>query len=998
MLSNMTRTSGLVLVCLSICSLTSAQVSFNQAPTYSGSSKLFVTDFDEDGKLDVFSQDTFLNLGNGDGTFQQSRVVPTDFNRVEVVADFNGDGKPDLLEQGNGTLLVYLGNGDGTFQPPVSTPSGAAISSFASADLNNDGRADVVGVYGSTLLVYISKGDGTFYVGVPYGIPAITLGWLAVSIGDFNGDGKPDVVLAGSPSTSDPGLILVFLGNGDGTLQAPKSSAGAVYATHSGIGDFNNDGKLDLALSSDSPFCTSSCVEIFLGNGDGTFHAPITGVPEYGPFASADVNNDGKLDLIFSSDPTIARIYLGNGDGSFSNLGNYLLKIPNPNLPVPPLASGPAVADFNHDGNMDVVVGNAVLLGNGDGTFRGVILNLLPTSPKAFTVGNFSKTNSNPGVAVLSDQTVYVMNNDGTGKLTLAQTYTIPDPGGRAIFSGDFNGDGNADLIVIGDVGQTGVWFYSVLLGNGDGTFQVPTYAPQDTMLVNLYFQPHSVTLGDFVNNRRSDLVLAGGANQSVGVLIANEDGTFSPPQYVFAGEAATVVTGDFNQDGKLDFAAGNVFGFNTALLFGNVDGTFQAAIFPPIFISSVGSRGFSAELSADLNHDGMPDLISGTAVSLGNGDGSFQAPSVVAYMEEVLAAADMNGDGIPDLVAKFQNAVTVDPSTDYIGIILGNGDGTFGSVTPAPTGFLPPDSLVADMNSDGRPDILVRWQGGVATFLNETPAGFAMAASPISPVTVVAGNSATSTVTIVRTFGFNGAVALACPGLLAGVGCQFNPSTIPSGSNSSTLTVTTASTAGASSIAIQVLASSGSMVHSVSLPLTIQLAPDFSVNASSNSSQTISAGQSAPFTLTFTAIGGFSDTVNLTCAITPVVTPPPTCSLSRPSVQVGANGATVTVTVGTTGTTTTSSAPSMDVPPVFQPLALAVMFATCAGLLLSNRARRSVLLATSGLAISIVSLAACGGNSTHIVPGTPAGTYTPKVTAAGPGVTHITTLQVVVH
>jgi FG-GAP-like repeat len=100
--------------------IVSAQVSFLQPPTYSGSGEVFVADFNGDGKLDLLTAGGELNLGNGDGSFKVGTQLPS---QPSAVADFNGDGKPDVLIQGNGTLLIYLGKGDGTFQSAaISTP------------------------------------------------------------------------------------------------------------------------------------------------------------------------------------------------------------------------------------------------------------------------------------------------------------------------------------------------------------------------------------------------------------------------------------------------------------------------------------------------------------------------------------------------------------------------------------------------------------------------------------------------------------------------------------------------------------------------------------------------------------------------------------------------------------------------------------------------------------------------------------------------------------
>jgi hypothetical protein len=194
-----------------------------------------------------------------------------------------------------------------------------------------------------------------------------------------------------------------------------------------------------------------------------------------------------------------------------------------------------------------------------------------------------------PGVAVVSNQQVsagflfkiYVLSNDGHGVLSLAHTYSLAEPG-YAIATADFNGDGNLDPFVVHTDPSSQHWGYSVLLGNGDGSFQPPAFLAQDVTT-----QSYSLVVADFNGDRRPDIALSLGGlsgNQTFALLLGRGDGTFTAPSYIFDGGASSLLAADFNGDGKLDIVAGGTDG--TAFLFGNGDGTFQPAIFPPTLSS----------------------------------------------------------------------------------------------------------------------------------------------------------------------------------------------------------------------------------------------------------------------------------------------------------------------------------------------------------------------------------------------------------------------------
>jgi FG-GAP-like repeat len=988
-------------LCLFFCLVASSsygQVSFFQPPSYAGSGALYSADFNGDGKPDLLSSDGTLQLGNGNGTFTAGTQVS---GTPLAIADFNGDGKPDVLESGTGTLLVLLGNGDGTFKAAATTATAAALDSIAATDLNGDGNADVVGIFGSNLVVYLSKGDGTFAAGVSYGLGAASPGSTTISFADLNGDGKTDVVV--STAGTAPGLEIVFLGNGDGTFQAAKTSAGSPSSCSTAFvvsGDFNGDGKLDLALN-----CSNTQpvlgVYILAGNGDGTFQAPTLSIPNVsGTMAAADLNGDGKLDLVVEADGIKGQIFLGKGDGTFSNANSYALNFLSPFSEPPLVDGGISIADFNLDGKPDIAVGNNLLIGNGNGTFQGVVLadTSSPFSPFA-AVGKFDKRQSVPGVAAALNFDIDIFANDGKGGLSLSHTYAnVLNAPAAQVVTGDFNGDGNLDLLSVTVDGPTGDWGYCVLLGNGDGSLQPPVCNPQGVQSVTGAI---SVLAGDFNNDKKLDVAVGGLSNQSLAILLGNGDGTFAPAAYVFDGGGDKLMAADFNGDGNLDIAAGaTTQTIETALLLGNGDGTFQAAIFP----SNLSS--FGALFTADLSNDGHADLVSRNQVALGNGDGTFTLEPQLPFFR--VGAADFNGDGIPDLlVSPDQNQGQVVPP-NQTGVLLGNGDGTFSSTNDYITqnGAMQ-TPLIADMNNDGRPDIVFSIPqletgglSGVGVLLNMSAPNFSLSASTLSPSTVTAGNSSSATISLNPNFGFNQTVTLACSGLPSGATCVFNPASVPGGTATSSLTVSTAGNTAAGTYPIEVQASSGTLTHQVALTLVVQAAPDFAITAPPTASQTISAGQSAMFSMSLTPVGSFSGTVSLGCAIAPAATPPPTCTLSTSSVQFnGGVAQTVTVTAATTAPASTMVARIAN-RAGFSPASIPLL--VLLGLLTLRRRKILALLGALLIVAAFTPLIGCGPGSgmssqPQTAPGTPSGTYTITVTATSGALTHNAALQVIV-
>ena len=212
--------------------------------------------------------------------------------------DFNGDGKPDVAVTNQNGLAVLLNNGSGGFEPAVSYIVGTNPQSVAAADLNGDGHVDLVVVnQGSgTVSILLGSGNGSFAGSTTFAA-GTNPRWVA--LGDFNGDGKPDLAIADSGTASGSG-VSVLLGNGDGSFQAAKFFGAGSVSLSVAIGDFNGDGKADLAVANEG----SDNVSILLGNGDGTFQTAVNislDLPGLSVSPTsvvvADFNLDGQLDL-----------------------------------------------------------------------------------------------------------------------------------------------------------------------------------------------------------------------------------------------------------------------------------------------------------------------------------------------------------------------------------------------------------------------------------------------------------------------------------------------------------------------------------------------------------------------------------------------------------------------------------------------------------------------------------------------------------------------------
>jgi FG-GAP-like repeat/Bacterial Ig-like domain (group 3)/Chitobiase/beta-hexosaminidase C-terminal domain len=700
--------------------------------------------------------------------------------------------------------------------------------------------------FGNNVLGTAALGPGTLGTGwLISQTPATGGDPVSEVVGDFNGDGIPDLALLWTNST--PGglsCVTILFGKGDGTFTTgPTVQAAGIqsYPTMIG-GDFNGDGKADLAVLSYNGY-SISYITVLLGNGDGTFAAPLTGqvynqgAPGgdviLGTLVAADFNGDGKLDLAVVGDYVSSggvTILLGNGDGTFTAAG--------PNLDVSAGFDLIATGDFNGDGIPDLVTPNyqfggspTIFLGKGDGTFTfkpvSFTLDYFPTS---VVVGDFNGDGIlDLAFSDLNGVEIALGNGDGTFSETPASPIQVPSEL-YSLQAGDFNNDGKVDLAGLDDYFDQIV----ILLGNGDGTFAVTTTTPGVNASPD---GPHQIAAADFNEDGVPDLaMLTDGVNTaSILLTVPTETATGSVNGIALVGAGTHNVDASYAGDSHYSTVTSSTIPLSAILaplIVTPAAGTYTSPQTLTITEAIPGSTIYY-ELTGTVSTNGYVQYTG--PVSLSNtGVETLEAYATETGYEQSAYLSAQYTMNIPGFTLSASPARVSVPQGGSVTSTISSTDvgGFSGTVTLAATGlpsgvsasFAPGSSastqvLTLRVSTSASPTTspVTVTITGTSGSLNATTTvdlsitsepGFAAGPGGTTSLTVTPGTTTgnTATISVAGTNGFSGVVNLTCSVTtkLTGVSdmptCSLNPTSVTiSGAAAQTSTLTVNTTAASS-------------------------------------------------------------------------------------------------------------------------------------------------------------------------------------------------------
>src|SRR3989338_3089300 len=699
-------------------------------------------DFNNDAKPDLAvisnsSNVILILLNNGRGSYVNSGNTTGFANMGPMTAgDFNRDGNVDLavINFSTSRVQLFLGNGQGRVVQGNNFAVSNTPSVIAAQDFNNDQNIDLV-VNGNSNIVELLLGDGQGGFPNRQNVTVALSNVVALMPVDLNNDGKKDLITRSNLSVN----LSVVLGNGNGTFNAPATYPTGLssFINSMANADFNCDGVADLVVVGDK-------FSIMFGNGQGGFSTPRVTNEPYDAIAITDLNRDGDYDLVLTKARIGAggdlTVYLGQMNGSFIKDKIYLTG----RVPAFMGRKGIVSDDVNSDSNADLTFLNftagpgfvSVLLGDGTGKLRNSIEVDLGTTPYFFNEVSSADFNNDgkADMVINSGNSLEVFLGDGQGHFSGGNSTAINFLSRNRI-GGDYNRDGNQDLILTGPTSPNNYAIYT-MLGNGNGTFNLYALYPSFTN------EFEKIVKGDFNNDQKEDLLILDNSYiappQNVSLFFGDGLGGFSPNGAFPVGQQSRDITvADLNNDSNQDWIVVNTASGNFSVYLGNGQGGFTNV--PNTF-----SLNFPVALTAgDLNGDGRADLAivfgnttSSVRIFLGNGTGGFlQGNSYeVGTFPEKIILLDSNNDGLKDIV-------TLNKYSHNLSLLLGDGSGGFAGAQHFGTATYPQSMAVADFDSDGKIDIasvgenklsllfnnLSNVYVGLSTNLNQPPPGGTM-------------------------------------------------------------------------------------------------------------------------------------------------------------------------------------------------------------------------------------------------------------------------------
>ena len=720
-----------------------------------------------------FTLSVFTNDGLGNLSF--SATLPAGEDPVGVaVADVNGDGYADIIcaNAGNASLSVFTNNRAGGFVLQNAWGAGEGAVYVAAADVNGDGHVDLISAnyQDATISILTNKGDGTFKTSATLSTGANTSP-SCIAAADFNGDGSVDLVCALGTST-----LLAFTNNGHGVFKesAQITIAGGPAGWVVGA-DVDGNGTVDLIVDGGG-----TNFVVLTNDGAGDFSLKSTAVPYFptpyygvGSFVAADINGDGKVDLVCPINGNYAVTYMevltNDGAGNFSS--NTVAEVGTPDPPdISNYPNFVTAADFNGDGNMDIAVscyGSALLTQfTQTGVPPKVKVNI--TSPandavipagENFQLDATAVSSSNIEVVIYYfDSTIFAASTNAPFGITI-EPYEFPE-GTHALQAEAFDSGGHfgwspevqINITPQKSSGGSGgpLTFSSSTLATGSGPFFVLPVdlngdGHPDLVTANFGFYEDFFCFGSRFGLGTN---LTAWINNGHGGFSSTYNTEVGPPSNIAGpSEPSSIAAADLNGDGKLELVSVEGYTPFYSILTNSGNGVYEQGLRP------APARGPISVAIADVNGDGKPDIITANnwpsgyslAILTNGGNLSFSNETILPlgpFAPSCVVAADINGDGSIDLISANYGTCG---EGNTLTVFTNDGKGDFTSNATITVGYGPVCLVAADVNGDGFPDLISANQDDytLSVLLNDGHGNFALRSTiPVSnPSSLVATN-----------------------------------------------------------------------------------------------------------------------------------------------------------------------------------------------------------------------------------------------------------------